>query len=319
MPWSNGIYTRTNGTFSGPDVWQDDDQAGFGIEDTRHDTHDEDLADGIDQCINKTGQNSPTNDISWGGNIITDLGAGTQPTHSINKGQADGAYIRSDGATIITNDIPFNNKKITGLANAIVGTDALNMTVGDGRYATLAGGNTITDLNTFSTNAPRTPIAPTVDNDLVNLKYYTDTLSFTLANLVHGNLQGLAADDHTQYFNATRGDVRYTRKGAVSTGRCELNGTANPAVASVGGLVTGFTFNTGSNYLIVSISGASSMANLSITASAENTTLPETAALICNTRIISATEARVIVFNTNNTKQANDTQISIQVMDAGFM
>ena len=54
---------------------------------SRHDTHDKDLADGINDCIHKGGQNSATADISWGGYKITELTAGTAATDAANYGQ----------------------------------------------------------------------------------------------------------------------------------------------------------------------------------------------------------------------------------------
>lgn len=53
----------------------------------RHDTHDKDLADGINDCIHKGGQNSPTADISWGGYKITGLAAGASSTDAATVGQ----------------------------------------------------------------------------------------------------------------------------------------------------------------------------------------------------------------------------------------
>ena len=54
---------------------------------SRHDTHDKDLADGINDCLHKGGQNSATADISWGGYKITGLAAGTAATDAANYGQ----------------------------------------------------------------------------------------------------------------------------------------------------------------------------------------------------------------------------------------
>ncbi len=54
---------------------------------SRHDTHDKDLADGINDCIHKGGQNSATADISWGGYKITGLASGVSATDAANYGQ----------------------------------------------------------------------------------------------------------------------------------------------------------------------------------------------------------------------------------------
>lgn len=57
MAWSGGTFTRTNGVNSGATTWATDAAAGVKIVDTRHDTHDQDLATGINQCLNKDGSN----------------------------------------------------------------------------------------------------------------------------------------------------------------------------------------------------------------------------------------------------------------------
>lgn len=119
MPWSSGNYIRSNGTYVGASVWQDDNNAGFGIEDTRHDIHDEDLANGIDQCLNKAGENTPTANISMAGYIFTDMGGASNPGDSLNLGTADGRYIRTDGSSTVTADIPMNDNKLTGLADGV--------------------------------------------------------------------------------------------------------------------------------------------------------------------------------------------------------
>lgn len=53
MPWSGGVFTRTNGTYTGTTVWQQDAAAGVKVTSARHDTHDQDLSDGISACLRK--------------------------------------------------------------------------------------------------------------------------------------------------------------------------------------------------------------------------------------------------------------------------
>lgn len=87
MPWSGGNFGRTNGTYNGAAVWQSDLGASIKIVATRHDTHDKDLADGIDACLHKGGQNSPTANIAWGNYRITALGDGVAATDAATVGQ----------------------------------------------------------------------------------------------------------------------------------------------------------------------------------------------------------------------------------------
>lgn len=55
MPWSSGTFTRTNGVFTGSGVWTSDAAASVNILAGRHDTHDLDLASGINFCLHKGG------------------------------------------------------------------------------------------------------------------------------------------------------------------------------------------------------------------------------------------------------------------------
>ncbi len=58
MAWSGGTFSRTNGVNSGTDVWEQDKLEPVNILASRHDTHDQDLATGINACVNKDGSNA---------------------------------------------------------------------------------------------------------------------------------------------------------------------------------------------------------------------------------------------------------------------
>lgn len=59
MPWDGtGNFVRSNGDHTGIDVWQQDKADGELITATRHDSHDQDLADGINACVAKNGENA---------------------------------------------------------------------------------------------------------------------------------------------------------------------------------------------------------------------------------------------------------------------
>lgn len=67
MAWNgSGTFTRTNGTYTGATVWAQDEANGFDIEATRQDTHDQDLAAGINACLAKNGENAMTGDLNMG-------------------------------------------------------------------------------------------------------------------------------------------------------------------------------------------------------------------------------------------------------------
>jgi len=78
MPWDGaGNFTRTNGVNTGDDLWEQDKNAAVKIVTSRHDDHDTDLKDGIDSCLTKNGENSPTANLPMGGYKHTGAVAGT--------------------------------------------------------------------------------------------------------------------------------------------------------------------------------------------------------------------------------------------------
>ena len=94
MGWSGGTYTRSDGVFTGTSIWQSNRDAGTKIVADRHDTHDQDLATGINQAINKDGSNAFTGAANLGSQKITSLADGTAHTDGVNAGQIqDGGLI----------------------------------------------------------------------------------------------------------------------------------------------------------------------------------------------------------------------------------
>jgi len=90
MAWAGGNFTRVYGTGG----WANDASLGTGIEPGRHDTQDNDLADGITACINKDGSNAMTGNLNLGSNKIVSLAAATNRTEAAQVAQVqDGDYI----------------------------------------------------------------------------------------------------------------------------------------------------------------------------------------------------------------------------------
>lgn len=85
--WSGGTYTRTNGTYSGATVWYQDYQAGQNIDPVRADTHDQDLATGINNCLAKDGSNAATGNLNAGGFRVSNIGNATGDTDAVAWGQ----------------------------------------------------------------------------------------------------------------------------------------------------------------------------------------------------------------------------------------
>ena len=80
--WAGGAFTRANGT----NEWVTDYNNGVGIEPGRHDAQDNDLATGINQCLNKDGSNLMTGNLNLNNNIPTNIGAGTAAAPAICAG-----------------------------------------------------------------------------------------------------------------------------------------------------------------------------------------------------------------------------------------
>lgn len=105
MPWTGPNFIRNNGPspiFTGANCWDDDAAASILIESARHDYHDQDLAQGINACLNKNGANSPIADINWGGFKITNQGAGVSTTDGATFGQTITAASLDTGTNILT-------------------------------------------------------------------------------------------------------------------------------------------------------------------------------------------------------------------------
>lgn len=89
----SGTFNRTNGTNSGTTTWQLDEAASVDILSTLHDSHDQDLANGLTNCITKDGQSTPTANIPFGGFRLTNTGAATARTDAARASQVqDGSY-----------------------------------------------------------------------------------------------------------------------------------------------------------------------------------------------------------------------------------
>jgi hypothetical protein len=102
MPWTGSVFIRDNGAFTGPLVWTDDRDAGTKITSDHHDTHDQDLANGITACINKNGANSPTANINWGGFKVINLGDGSADDDAAAFGQTITAASLNAGTNVLT-------------------------------------------------------------------------------------------------------------------------------------------------------------------------------------------------------------------------
>lgn len=164
MPWSGGTYTKGNQATGG---WAGDQANGIGIESGRHDNQDNDFTTGINSCLNKSGQNTPTANLPMGGFKHTNVAVASSRTDYARTSQVqDDGFIwcgtSGGSANAQTIDIPLapsslttgtkvrfiagftNTGAITLKPNSFAGTPNLRTlrdgTVELGAKAVLAGG-----------------------------------------------------------------------------------------------------------------------------------------------------------------------------------
>lgn len=75
MPWAAGVYTRSNGFFTGPTVWAQDAAVPVNITTSRHDTHDQDIATGLNNCATIDGLNKFAATIAPGADATYSIGS----------------------------------------------------------------------------------------------------------------------------------------------------------------------------------------------------------------------------------------------------
>ncbi|MYA86860.1 MAG: hypothetical protein F4X97_00135 [Boseongicola sp. SB0662_bin_57] len=88
MPWNgSGQFRRSNGTTNGPTTWAAAKAAARKIRTDDHDSHDEDLANGLENCVTRDGQNSPTASLPMNGQKHTGVANAAANTEYAAWGQ----------------------------------------------------------------------------------------------------------------------------------------------------------------------------------------------------------------------------------------
>jgi hypothetical protein len=118
MPWAGGVYTRTDGIYTGSTVCQQEQAAGLSITAPLADAREQDLATGINNCLVKDGSNTPTANLPMNGFQHTGAAAAT----------ASGQYMRWDEVVGVYQPVAANLTALGGLTFAaneiILGTGA---------------------------------------------------------------------------------------------------------------------------------------------------------------------------------------------------
>jgi hypothetical protein len=140
MPWSGGSFTRTNGVNTGATLWAQDRDDGTKILATRHDTNDQDMADGINSTLEKSGSNAATGNLDIGSNRITLVADGTAKTDVATVNQ-----IQSNGPAFQATDTGTANTYVIALTPAITAYAA-------GQRITFKAGAASTTASTLNVN-----------------------------------------------------------------------------------------------------------------------------------------------------------------------
>lgn len=141
MPWSGGVFTRTNGTYNGPTVWATDAANNVKIMSGRHDTHDQDLASGINACVAKDGSNTVT--------VLNLTGTVNSTSGIINVGSVVLA------STYGTNNAFFGgagNFTMSGSSNVAIGASSL-ISATSGGTNTAVGASSLQNNTTGTANS----------------------------------------------------------------------------------------------------------------------------------------------------------------------
>lgn len=122
MGYSGGTFSRTNGTNTGSTLWNSDRVGGLKITAAAHDTHDQDIADGLSKCILKDGTQTVTADIPFNSKKLTGLGAATADTDACQFGQAKNGNNLTAGsvlhAALADDAVEAHNIKSDNVTNA---------------------------------------------------------------------------------------------------------------------------------------------------------------------------------------------------------
>lgn len=138
MAWSGGTFTRANGATE----WQDDAALGVGIEAAIHDAQDNDLASGINNCLTKDGQNTPTANLPMGGYKHTGVASATASGQYTTYNQLQDSTFDLTVRNIAVNSTNPSTQAISASLYNGATTDPFILTFNKSRGATV-GTNTI--------------------------------------------------------------------------------------------------------------------------------------------------------------------------------
>lgn len=221
MAWNGaGNFQRTNGSFSGAAVWEDDANAGFDIVDSRHDSHDQDLAQGINNCLTKDGQNSPTANLSMNSFKHTNVGDGSARNQYATVGQLQDQGVQAVGS-------------VGGTANAITASMTPNISayVTGARYVFKAvstnSGATTLKIDSAPAVAIQRNVAALVGGEIVSGRYYEVVYDGTVFHLLNTTANPLFLDSVNNRVGIGTTAPTYDLELANTATRCQITRFSN--------------------------------------------------------------------------------------------
>lgn len=131
MAWDgSGNFARLNGVYTGALTWANSRDGGYNIVASQHDTHDQDLADGIAACLTKNNETKPTADFKPNADNTYSLGSAALRWANVYIG---GFIGDTNGNELI---------KFTATASAVNEVTFANAATGNPPTLTATGGDT---------------------------------------------------------------------------------------------------------------------------------------------------------------------------------
>lgn len=210
--WSGGTFTRARD-------WTTDEAGAVDPTATRFDEEDDNFASGINACLHKGGQNSPTANVNWGGYKITNLGAATATTDVPQYQQVAMEPVEvvdlSSGGTA-TGICTFSHTPVAGWIYKIILKGVSTDTASSFQGLQLSSSASWRTTNEYSyvANALTTTAASGTSTPYIPLLYYDSYTGETAANLISGEITLYGLADAIQ----TAVDIRLTSFATTTIG-----------------------------------------------------------------------------------------------------
>lgn len=232
MAWSGGTFTRVGGATH----WVDDKNAAINIVASRHDTNDQDIATGINDCLTRDNQSKPT--VSFLPNADNSLDLGALATRWRTLFAVAAQF--GDGA-VGTPAISFTADTDTGVYRP--GADQVAIATGGTRRLNISANFFVVDSGQLITTTDGTAAAPVYSfNSDPDTGFYRDTanqIAIALGGSAAGQIaQGSFTGTLTGYAANPTGTVKYQRIGnmAMLWVSANITGTSNATSLTLTGL-----------------------------------------------------------------------------------